>query len=275
MHRGRHAGPMPEGHTIHRLAKDLAKDLQGHPVATDHRQDRFAAGARRLHGRTLDGTSALGKHLFLHWNEADGGGPEVLHIHLGLFGKFVRRTLPPAVTSDELRLRLVGGGHAWDLTGAVTCDLREPDVVDEVAARLGPDPLRRDADPQRFVDRVRRSRRTIGALLMDQSVIAGVGNVYRAEILHLHGIHPEREGRSLSEDELLAVWDTTVQQLRLGVKRNRIVTVPLNGRAATRIRRADAVHVYKQEQCRTCGAPIERAEIDNRNSFACPVCQPR
>ena len=79
----------------------------------------------------------------------------------------------------------------------------------------------------------------------------------------------------MSEDEIRAIWATAVDQLRLGVKRNRIVTVPLAGRSAARVRRADAVHVYKQERCRTCGGPVEQAEIDNRNSFACPTCQPR
>lgn len=267
--------PMPEGHTIHRLARDLGKDLRGHAVATDWRQDRFAAGARRLDGRVLHTTSAIGKHLFLHWAETHDIGPEILHIHLGLFGKFVRRSLPAPEPSEALRIRLTGPERAWDLTGAIICDLREPDVVDQVAAKLGPDPLRRDADPSRFIHRVQRSRKVIGALLLDQAVIAGVGNVYRAEILHLHGIHPEREGRSLSEDELRAVWDTTVEQLRAGVRRNRIVTVPLAGRKASRIRRADAVHVYNQARCRSCGSGVETADVGGRNSFACPSCQPR
>lgn len=259
---------MPEGHTIHRLARDLATDLRGHPVATDFRQDRFAEGARRLDGCVLDQTSALGKHLFLHFD-----GAQILYIHLGLFGTFRRHRLPAPVPSDALRIRLSGPDRAWDLTGAITCDLRDPGVLDEVAAKLGPDPLRADADADRFVDRVRRSRRSIGALLMDQSVIAGVGNVYRAEILHLHGIAPDREGRSLDPDEIRALWDTTVEQLELGVKRNRIVTVPVDGRRVARIKRADAVHVYKQERCRTCDGPVHHTEIANRNSFHCPACQ--
>ena len=266
---------MPEGHTIHRLARDVAADLRGHEVRTEARQDRFAAGAQRLDRRVLEHTSALGKHLFLHFAESDGHGPEILHVHLGLFGKFVRRPLPIDGASDALRIRLLGPDHGWDLTGAIICAVREPDVVDEVAAKLGPDPLRRDADPQRFVDRVVRSRKAIGALLLDQTVIAGIGNVYRAEILHLNGIHPEREGRSLDEHEARSLWDTAVAQLRLGLKRNRIVTVPLQGRTASRISRIEAVHVYGQERCRTCGTLVERADVGGRNSFACPACQPR
>lgn len=260
---------MPEGHTIHRLAKDLAADLRGHEVATDHRQDRFAEGATRLDGRRLDRTSANGKHLFLHWD-----GAEVLHIHLGLFGKFRRSSNPPRDPSDALRLRLTGPEASWDLTGAITCELRDPDVLDEVARSLGPDPLRRDADPDEFVRRVRKSRRPIGALLLDQKVVAGIGNVYRAEILHLTGVHPAFEGRELSEEQVREIWDVTVEQLRLGLTRGRIITVPLAGRRMRSLSRSDSVHVYKQSQCRTCGTPVEHSDIGGRNMFTCPSCQP-
>lgn len=260
---------MPEGHTIHRLARDVGRDLVGEEIGAETRQERFANSARRLDGRMLTETSAWGKHLFLHFDD------DILHVHLGLVGKFLRHVVPFGAPSPALRVRLSGPTAAWDLTGPMICTLREPEVIDEVASKLGPDPLRRDADPERFFQRVRTSKKPIGALLLDQAVIAGVGNVYRAEILHLTGTHPERVGRSLDEDEIRAIWDTSVAQLRLGSKRNRIVTVPLAGRAAARIPRDEAVHVYKQEHCRTCGGPIELAEIGSRNSFACPRCQPR
>jgi endonuclease VIII len=261
---------MPEGHTIHRLARDLSKDLRGHAVGTAHRQDRFADGARRLDGRVLDRTSANGKHLFLHFE-----GAEVVHIHLGLFGKFRRLVAPVPEPSAALRVRFCGPEAVWDLTGAITCELRGPDVLDEVAATLGPDPLRRGARPDEFVRRVQRSRKPIGALLLDQAVIAGIGNVYRAEILHLTGIDPATEGRLLSEAQLHEIWDRTVEQLRLGLKRDRIVTVPLNGRRLSSMRRGDSVHVYKQSSCRTCGSPVEHSDIGGRNMFSCPRCQPR
>ena len=266
---------MPEGHTIHRLARDIAKDLRGHPVRAETRQARFADGARRIDGRVLERTSANGKNLFLHLADAPEPGSEILHIHLGLFGKLRRSSLPAPEPSDALRVRLSGPDHAWDLTGAITCDLRAPDVLDEVAAKLGPDPLRRDADPERFATRVRSSRKPIGALLLDQGVVAGIGNVYRAEILHLTGVHPDRLGSSLSDAEIEDLWQTTVEQLRLGLKRNRIVTVPLAGRSVSRIPAGETFHVYKQERCRSCGGEIERATVGSRNSFACATCQPR
>jgi len=260
---------MPEGHTIHRLAKDLRADLGGRPVRAEVRQDRFRDGAARLDGQVLADTTALGKHLFLHFEAG-----EVLYVHLGLIGKWQRHLPPAPEPSPNLRLRLEGGPAAWDLTGPMTCELRDPSVVDEVAATLGPDPLRRDADPQRFVDAVLASRKPIGALLLDQSVIAGIGNVYRAELLHLAGIHPDRPGRSLTEDDARTLWRLAVEQLRLGLQRNRIVTVPLAGRTLASIPREDSWHVYKQDRCRTCGDDVVLHPVGNRTSYACASCQP-
>src|SRR3546814_21045520 len=105
------------------------------------------------------------------------------------------------------------------------CAVGTPDAMEAVAASLGPDPLRRDADPERFVARVLCSKKPIGNLLLEQDVIAGIGNVYRAEVLWSLGIHPGREGRSLSRDELMAIWRWMVKAMRLGRRRNHIVTV--------------------------------------------------
>jgi endonuclease-8 len=260
---------MPEGHTIHRLARDLRDDLGGRPVHAEVRQERFAEGARRLDGQVLDGTDARGKHLFLSF---DGG--DVLYVHLGLIGKFRRHRVPAPEPSPNLRLRLAGEEAAWDLTGPMTCELRDPAVIDEVESTLGPDPLRRGADAGRFVEAVRRSRKPVGALLLDQSVIAGIGNVYRAEILHLAGIHPSRPGTSLTEDEARGLWSLAVEQLRLGLKRNRIVTVPLAGRRLASLSREESFHVYKQERCRSCDDAVVLAPVGNRTSYACATCQP-
>lgn len=245
---------MPEGHTIHRLARDQGRDLAGGPVAVSSPQGRFAAGAARIDGRRLDRIEAYGKHLFYWW-----AGDEVLHVHLGLFGKFRRQPAPPPEPFGEVRLRMVGAEHAWDLSGATACELFTPDDRDRIVARLGPDPLRRDADASRFVGRVTRSRAPIGGLLLDQAVVAGIGNVYRAEILLLHGIHPLREGRSLSTEEAAAIWDTTAALLRQGVRRNRI----------------EPRNAYKREDCGLCGGPLEVLTLGARRTWACPACQPR
>ena len=172
-------------------------------------------------------------------------------------------------------MRLEGESHTWDLSGPAICAIVTPEEVDARIAALGPDPLRADADPERFVQRVRRSSAPIGGLLLDQAVIAGIGNVYRAEVLWVFGIHPTREGRSITEDELLAMWAWLVAQLRVGVRRNRIVTVDVAelDTPIHRVRRGEGVAVYHQETCRRCGGPMATLEVANRRIEACPRCQ--
>lgn len=247
---------MPEGHAIHRLAREHDRDLAGRPVRASSPQGRFADGAARIDGRTPVRFAAFGKHEL-----ADLDSGEVLHVHLGLIGKWWRRPAPIASPVGAVRLRLEGDTAAWDLTGPMTCRLIDPDEAALVVASLGPDPLRRDADPQRFIDRVRRSRTAIGTLLLDQTVIAGIGNVYRAEVLWAFGIDPRRPGSSLSDTDVQQMWDWLRDQLRHGVRRGRIVTVD-GGRGA-----------YHQESCRRCGGRIDRLAVAGRRIDACPACQ--
>jgi endonuclease VIII len=265
-----HDAAVPEGHTIHRLARDQRRDLAGGPVRATSPQGRFEQGAARIDGAVLASTEAWGKHLFHTYATGD-----VLHVHLGLIGRFRRLPSPPPAPVGVVRLRLQGEARTWDLSGPMTCRLVTPGEQDALVAGLGPDPLRRDADPSRFVERVRASRTSIGALLLDQSVIAGIGNVYRAEVLWALGIHPARPGRSLSEDEAMAVWTWLRHQLRAGVRRNRIVTVdPAElGRPLAQVTKAEAVAVYHHEACRRCGSTIARLEVAGRRIDACPTCQ--
>jgi endonuclease-8 len=261
---------MPEGHTIHRIARDQTADLVGAPVHTATVQDRFADGAARVDGRTIERIEAYGKHLFQWWE-----GAEVLHVHLGLFGKWTRRSSPPPPPAGEMRLRLEGPAHTWDLAGAITCRLVGPAERDEVVAGLGPDPLRRDAKPERMWTRLRRSRQPIGALLMDQTVVAGIGNVYRSELLFLVGVHPTRAGRDVTRDEFDRLWAETRHQLQLGVRRNRIVTRRPEEltRSAPKARPEDALYVYHREHCRWCGSPLDVLPLAGRRTWACPVHQ--
>src|SRR3546814_20209259 len=101
----------------------------------------------------------------------------------------------------------------------MVCAVVTPDAMEAVASSLGPDPLRRDADPERFVARVLRSKQTIGNLLLEQDVIAAIGNAYRSEGLWSTGLHHGREARSLSRDDLMAIWRWPVPALRPGVPR--------------------------------------------------------
>jgi endonuclease-8 len=261
---------VPEGHTIHRLARDQRRDLAGAPVRASSVQARFAEGAARLDGQVLERIEPYGKHLF-HWF-ASG---DVLHVHLGLIGKFRRQPAPAPEPVGEVRLRLEGVGAAWDLSGPMVCRIVTPDDVPPVIAKLGPDPLRRDADPSAFATRLRRSAKPVADLLLDQSVVAGVGNVYRAEVLFLCGIHPMRPGRSLTDDEVACLWSTIVAELKSGLRRNKIVTVPpaeLDVPVRS-LRSGEGVYAYKREICRRCGSAIAVHQAGGRRVWACETCQ--
>jgi endonuclease-8 len=116
----------------------------------------------------------------------------------------------------------------------------------------------------------------VGAYLLDQSVIAGIGNVYRAELLFLCGIHPARPAASLSDQEFDELWERTVELLRIGVRTGRIVTTDPDeiGRPRSRMRREDRLYAYHREHCRRCGSEIGVLELGGRPIWYCPVCQP-
>ncbi|HSL57811.1 MAG TPA: DNA-formamidopyrimidine glycosylase family protein [Acidimicrobiales bacterium] len=263
---------MPEGHTIHRLARDQRRDLAGHALAASSPQGRFAEGAALIDGAVLVDTEAWGKHLFHHYDTGD-----VLHVHLGLIGRFVRRRTPPPDPVGLVRLRLVGPERTWDLSGPIVCSIVTPDHLEHVVAKLGPDPLRADADPDRFVAALGRRKIPIGAALLDQTVIAGIGNVYRAEMCFLAGIHPATPSNEVDEATARRLWDLAVELLALGVRRNRIITIdPAElDVPVTRLRRGDSTYVYHRDTCRRCGTPLEVADIGGRRCWSCPAEQPR
>ncbi|SEP58410.1 Fpg/Nei family DNA glycosylase [Streptomyces radiopugnans] len=276
---------MPEGHTIHRLAADLDERFGGRPVRASSPQGRFEAGAALVDGRTMGGADAHGKHLFLGFPRfGEEAGGEWIHIHLGLYGSFaLGRGAPPAPVG-QVRLRLATAeaplAHA-DLRGPNTCELLTGAEKDAVTGRLGPDPLRADADPERAWARISRSRTTVAALLMDQKVVAGVGNVYRAEVLFRHNIDPYRAGRDLTRAEWEAVWADLAGLMREGVRDNRIDTVrpEHTPEAMGRPPRVDdhggEVYVYRRAgmPCHVCGEEIRTAPLAARNLFWCPGCQ--
>ena len=261
---------MPEGHTIHRLARDQTKDLAGAKVRASSPQGRFADSAARIDGRSIERVDAYGKHLFHSFDDG-----QVLHVHLGLIGKFNRRPAPIPDAVGAVRLRLEGSAAAWDLSGPTVCQLVTVEERAATIAKLGPDPLRRGADPQRFVERVLRSKNEIGALLLDQSVVAGIGNVYRAEVLFLHGIDPRTPGNRLTADQVAALWDELVRQLREGLKRNRIVTLRPEDRErpVSRMSKLDALYVYHHDTCRRCGGRLAAIEVAGRRIDVCGTCQ--
>jgi formamidopyrimidine-DNA glycosylase len=269
---------VPEGHTLHRLANQQTTAFRDRVVAVSSPQGRFAEGAELLDGRRLLRVSAYGKHLFQHYE-----GRLVTHVHLGLYGTFVTGTGAPPPPRGALRMRIETAepdlpAHWTDLRGAITCEvLPDPAGVTAIVAGLGPDPLRRSPDRgARAFDRIHRSKVAVGAQLMDQARVAGIGNVYRAEILFRHGISPFRPGTGLTERDWAGLWPDLVVLMRAGVRSGRIVTTDPADRPGGRVRRESAHYVYRRDglPCRRCGTPVSRTEMVGRNLFWCQVCQP-
>lgn len=363
---------MPEGHTVHRLARTLSTLFGGQALTVSSPQGRFSDGAALLSGRVLVASEAWGKQLFLGF-----GGHEDdvawLRTHLGLYGAWTfsgdgsapvayaigaprrrigeRETVlpddgrvtpgapgisaslasrgvaewePPA-PRGAVRVRLLGEHAVADLTGPAACEVISEAERAAVEARLGPDPIRADPglagerqgglddglprgsrrtdaggshdDAARFAAAIGRSRVTIGQLLMDQAVVAGVGNIYRAEALYRAGVDPLRPGRDVPAVVVRALWDDLVVLMADGARTGAIVTTrpehrdaaPLGGpagRVPGRTRQntdgepgsvpaGEAFYVYHRDglPCRVCGSPVLVKELAGRNLFWCGTCQ--
>jgi formamidopyrimidine-DNA glycosylase len=267
---------MPEGHTLYRLAREQSALFAGRPVHVTSPQGRFAAGAALLDGRVLDEVFSYGKHLFARF------GADVLHVHLGLYGSYTTGAGTPPAIRGALRMRWEAdgpdGGGVWtDLRGPTACEVLTAAEIDTILGRLGPDPLRPRADGSRAHRRIGGSRTPIGALLMDQSVLAGVGNVYRAELLFRHEISPFRPGRGIDPDLWARMWRDLVTLMRAGVRLGRIVTTRPEDRPRRRgpVLLDDARYVYRRTglPCRRCGSEVRTEVMAGRNLYWCPLCQ--
>jgi DNA-formamidopyrimidine glycosylase len=272
---------MPEGHTLFRLARDLTAAFAGAPVRVSSPQGRFAADAALVDGSVLVGAESAGKHLFVEF-----AGERYVHVHLGLIGKFdIAPTLAGSAPAPVGQVRLRLHNDAWyaDLRGATQCELVGAAKRAAVLGGLGADPLRPDADVKRAWRRISASARPIGELLMDQSVLAGIGNVYRAEVLFRHRMHPLRPGRTLRRRQFDEIWTDLVALLDEGVRTGRIDTVRAEhtpeamGRPSREDDHGGEVYVYRRagQECLVCGARVRTEVLAGRNSFWCPRCQPR
>lgn len=302
---------MPEGHSIHRLARQFRDVFGGERVRASSPQGRFADGARRLDGATLMDARAHGKQLFLDFDV-----DLVLRVHLGLYGAWsfggdesfhgassigaprrmgeaetfagpdddgaVPEYTGPPPPVGQVRARLVSA-HGWaDLRGPSACEVISPAEAGAVIARLGPDPLGAGAGPEEFLRRVARRSVALGQLLMDQEVVAGVGNIYRAEALFRAGLDPWLPGRDLGEDAGARLWGDLVHLLGEGVRCGRIITTRPEHRDAVDpdgdpapLWPENAYYVYQRNglECRVCGTVVRVTRMQARNLFWCPTCQ--
>ncbi|UYN84654.1 MAG: Fpg/Nei family DNA glycosylase [Microcella sp.] len=332
---------MPEGHSVHRIARQFARHFVGHRVAASSPQGRFAEGASIIDGLTMTDARAVGKQLFLEFDDAVW-----LRVHLGIYGAWdfagavafdatarsaggrmgqtnqrgteidevdarssvvgehesslssigaPRRTrlrmaeaeTATAVEGDfppepvgQVRLRLLTDTAVADLRGPTACEVLDAAQVQRVIAALGPDPLIDDPTEgeQRMLERVRRRKVPIALLLMDQSVVSGIGNVYRAEMLFRARLDPFTTGANLSDELVRALWRDWSHLLDVGVETGQMLTMDdLDDdayRAALR-NRADRHWVYKREglPCRVCGTHVTMQLAAARKLYWCPNCQ--
>ena len=186
----------------------------------------------------------------------------------------------PPEPRGAVRLRLLGRHGVADLTGPAACELLDAEGVAAVRRRLGPDPLRPDADVEVFVAKARSRRKSIGELLMDQAIISGAGNIYRAETLFRVGVSPFRAGNRISEERLRAIWEDLRPLMEYGVATGFITTVDLDDvpdPLPPDDPEAGRWYVYHRagRPCLRCGTPVAEREMAARRLFWCPSCQAR
>ncbi len=268
---------MPEGHTIHREARLQTRAFVGKRLRVWSPQGRFSAGAELIDGQSLVSIDPWGKHLFYRWSDG-----HILHVHLGLFGRFRRHWSDPPEPTEGTRVAMSADSATQYLSGPTICEVIDPEHRDSILDRLGPDPLREvthGAAVEHIVERLARRTVPIAVALLDQSVIAGLGNVYRSELLFRTGVNPLTESRRLGRERVEEIWSEAVSQLEAGERSGRIVTTDpgdVGSQHPSDIAPGERTYVYKRrgEPCRRCGASIRRTEVASRKVWWCPRCQP-
>ncbi len=277
---------MAEGHAVHGIAGRLRR-LAGQPVrSSSPNGDLDASG---FDERVIADAQAVGKHLLVsavdvaltaHLHLAMDGAVSVRRHHRALDGAYPR-TEPPV--HGNVAWRLLSATHHAEVTDPAVCELLDEDGVLALRARLGPDPLRDDAEPEVARRRIQNSRRPIGALLIDQKVIAGIGNVYRAELLHRARLDPFTPGHDVDDDTFTALWQDTVDLMTLGLGAGWIVTdegqmaaareALVRGEPVPRWPKRYAVYGRAGQPCHVCGSTVRAERVGLQRLFWCPGCQ--
>lgn len=262
---------MPEGNEVHRFRDRQAAVFEGRVVHADSPNGRFRDAAA-LDGRKLRAIRAHGKHLGY-----DFGKDLILHVHLGRYGDFTEGITPLAKPKGALRLRMWTKTDWLELRGPTDCSLYGEAKWRTLLERLGPDPLDPEADPKPAFAAMRERKTPIGVLLMDQSVIAGIGNIYRAELLHRARVNPYRPGREVSAAELKGIWRDAVRLMPDGMVDRRIVTTRPKDRPHPKgvAEKGEVHYVYRRagRPCFVCGSKVQSEELAGRTLYWCPECQ--
>ncbi len=257
---------MPEGDTIHRAAGRIRAVLEGRvpeQILTPHPRHRFDRWPERLAGRAVRSVDAHGKHLLLRFE-----GDLTLHSHLRMTGLWIVCREGQRWQRSPRRAWLVLRSEGWEAVQfdgpllELTSDFRARS--DPRVALLGPDVLGDRFDEDLYLARLRASdpSRGIGDVLLDQCVVAGIGNLWKSELCFATGIDPWRSVSAISEEEALALVQLARKLMRESVQ---------GGHAA----RPRAVYKKAGRPCPRCGTPIRARGQgeDARTSFWCPGCQ--
>lgn len=262
---------MPEGDTVHRIARVLGRELAGHIVDRVVLHDRGEIA--ELAGKRVENIEARGKHMLVHFD-----APWVLRVHLGMHGgwrRLHRREKAPISPT----VRLEAGDAAYVCQRAYRAELIRSAALrnNPRLNRLGPDLL---ADPPDIDDAVRRALqpgnagREIGDVVMDQRVAAGIGNVYKSEVLFECRVHPRTPMHKLSQEQVRAIYEKAAHLMRLNLLTRRRTSIPLKRRPEASSQR---LWVYRRsgKPCFDCGAPIERFLQGDmgRSTYFCARCQ--
>lgn len=238
--------------------------------------DDTAASAGGRMGQTAGRGTVVGAH---EDSLASIGAPRRTRLRMGESEQHGGTPVDfPPEPIGQVRVRILSADAVADLRGPTVCEVLTPAGVDRVRGELGPDPLVDKDGEERFVARCRSTSTPIGRALMNQKIVAGIGNVYRAEMLFRARLSPFATTKTLPEETLRELWRDWVKLLGIGVKTGQMLTMDgmtAGQKRAALANREDRHWVYKRtgEPCRECGTPIRMEMMEARKLYFCPRCQ--
>lgn len=263
---------MPEGHTIHRAARRLRSVLAGNVLDRVEARGAHLVEAKavdRLRGDTVLDVEARGKHLLVHT-----AGGWTIHSHLRMDGVWHLYRAGEKWRKSRRRAWLVLGAGEWDAVnfdGPILEILPSAELGQlRAVTELGPDILVEPFDDAEYLRRMRRANdREIGDAVMQQRIVAGIGNIYKAESLFMSRIDPWRRVRDLSDEELVRIRETATRIMHDGVLDARAITYQGPGPVGR--------WAYGRYglPCRRCRTRIQREKQgeDQRSTYWCARCQ--